>query len=149
MTLLKGAAYKQSHLQILILGDGMTYLCQVFAGSRYKVVLIDATALHTTRAVDERRSDQRRLPALISAFSRIKMISIKATAHHTTRAVNERRSDQRRLPAFIPAFSRIKVISINATAHHIARAVDERRCFIPRPYPNLTLKSPPPSRNLT
>ena len=59
LTLLKCAAYKQSRLQILILGDGMIFLCQIFAGSRYKVVLIDATALYTARAVDERRTDQR------------------------------------------------------------------------------------------
>ena len=63
-----------------MLDDRMTVLYQIFVLSRIEVVSANSTARQITRAVLKRRTELRRLPAIILAFSRIEMISRVATA---------------------------------------------------------------------
>ena len=79
----------------MIFDDCMSFLNQIFVFSRIQVISAKATARYATRAVTNRRSDLRRLKAIILALSRIEVISAKATARHATRAVTNRRIDLR------------------------------------------------------
>ena len=81
-----------------MLDDRMTVLYQIFVLSRIEVVSANSTARQITRAVLKRRTELRRLPAIILAFSRIEMISRVATARFDTRAVTNRRFKLWRLP---------------------------------------------------
>ena len=118
---------KQSPLLILIIGEGKTYLSQVWTSSSLQLLSLISTALHISRAVLKRRFEPKRLNARILAFSRFMLITMKATALHVIRAVLKRRFAPRRLNASILAFSRFMLISMKATALHVTRAVTKHR----------------------
>ena len=107
---------KQSPLLILIIGEGKTYLFQVWTSSSLQLFSLISTALHISRAVLKRRFEPKRLNAGFLAFSRLELISMKSTALHVTRAVTKHRIQLRWLPANFLAFSRFKPISLIATA---------------------------------
>ena len=118
---------KQSPLLILIIGEGKTYLFQVWTSSSLQLLSLISTALHISRAVLKRRFEPKRLNAGFLAFSRFMLISMKATALHISRAVLKRRFEPKRLNTSILDFSRLELISIKATALYTTRAVTKRR----------------------
>ena len=75
---------KQSPLLILIIGEGKTYLFQVWTSSSLQLLSLISTALHISLAVLKRRFEPKRLNAGFFAFSRFMLISMKATALHVT-----------------------------------------------------------------
>ena len=116
-------AWRQSHMLILIIGDGKALLNEILNSSIQKVISRIVTAVYSTRAVTKRRFDLWWLIAFIPAFSWLWSISSAVTACLYTRAVSKRRFDLKWLIASILAFSRLKLISWFATARHNTRAV--------------------------
>ena len=84
---MKFQAWRQSHMLILIIGDGKTFLNEILISTIQNVISRIDTAVYSARAVTKRRFDLRWLNAFIPAFSRLKLISLLATARFKSEAV--------------------------------------------------------------